>query len=209
MFNLANFRLFGACLVLELYVTYLGYISENNPYVCVSVCVCVGGGGHSLCPLLPMATWLPCFCFCLCFSVGPMFTLFPHPLHRQMAQFSTGSPTLPHVQARVEVQGMNGDLHSMTDRNIVVCRSGFFLECRKKIQFLLASRARARVCVRVRVRVRVSVCVCARVCARACVCVCVCVCVFIMPFNVIVAIFTNVHVWVCIIMKLKISVRFV
>ena len=149
---------------------------------CVCVCVCVWGG-HSVCPLMPMATWLPCFCFCLCFSVGPMFTLFPHPLHRQMAQFSTGSPTLPHVQARVEVQGMNGDLHSMTDRNIVVCRSGFFLECRKKIQFLLASRARARVCV------------CA--CARVCVCVCACVCVYVF-------VCVCVHVYVCVCLTINV-----
>jgi len=39
-------------------------------------------------------------------SMGPVFPLLPHPLHRQMAQLSAGAATLSHVSAGLEVQGI-------------------------------------------------------------------------------------------------------
>ena len=49
-----------------------------------------------------------CVCI-LCSSLGPVFALLPHSLHRQMAKLAAGQSAVSHVSAGVEVQRMTFD----------------------------------------------------------------------------------------------------
>lgn len=48
----------------------------------------------------------------LCFSVGSVFTLFPHSLHNEMAQRPVRTPSVPDVSSGVEVSRVDPDLLS-------------------------------------------------------------------------------------------------
>ncbi|XP_035700194.1 uncharacterized protein LOC118432689 [Branchiostoma floridae] len=39
------------------------------------------------------------------YIVGPVFSLFPHALHPEVAELAAGKPAVPHVSTGVEVQG--------------------------------------------------------------------------------------------------------
>nr|CAD7203523.1 unnamed protein product [Timema douglasi] len=47
--------------------------------------------------------YLTMFCAMFVTSLGPMFTLFPHPLYHEVAQLTTSPPSVPNVPSRVEV----------------------------------------------------------------------------------------------------------
>lgn len=47
-----------------------------------------------------------------CFSVGSVFTLFPHSLHNEMAQRSVRTPSVPDVSPGVEISRVDPDLSS-------------------------------------------------------------------------------------------------
>lgn len=55
-------------------------------------------------------TVLICLNTCIDYSVGSMFSLFPHPLYYEVAEFSTSSTLMSNVSAGMEVQGVESQM---------------------------------------------------------------------------------------------------